>query len=202
MVNNTQLPGSPNIGQELVTSTVTSGQSLNQVASNFATAINNDTNLKAINVTAIAYNNTVYITSGSGFSTTYTAYASSGATITAIIPNNISATSYRFNNVNEMVAIGGNLTTGNNVNLKGKTNTAIINANTTSSTININSPNSTDTTYTVSKSSAFSDCEFILTIELLELALTPMALSVLLPFIALAMPVAISVVVESVLVTV
>ncbi len=55
-----------------------------------------------------------------------------------------------------MVAIGGNLTTGNNVNLKGKTNTAIINANTTSSTINIFSPNSTDTTYTVSKSSALS----------------------------------------------
>ncbi len=97
------------------------------VVSGLASAINSDSNLQAINVTAIAVNNIVYVTSNSKLSTTYNAYTSSGSSITATIPGNINARNYAYNNVNEITTIGQ---TPVNVSLKGLTNTAVSSTNT------------------------------------------------------------------------
>ena len=122
---NNLLSGNP--GQEIVNYQVSSGQTLAQVASGLASAINSDSNLQAINVTAIAVNNIVYVTSNAKLSTTYNAYTSPGSSITATIPGNINARNYAYNNVNEITAIGQTPVT---VSLKGRTNTAVTSTNT------------------------------------------------------------------------
>ncbi len=122
---NNLLSGNP--GQEIVNYRVSKGQTLAQVASGLANAINSDSNLQAINVTAIAINNIVYITSNGELATTYNAYTSSGSSITAIIPGNINARNYAYNNVNEITTIGQ---TPINVSLKGRSNTAVTSTNT------------------------------------------------------------------------
>ena len=109
LINNSALTsGNYNPGQELVSYTTTSNESLNSVAANLAAAINGDTNLQSIGVKAVAYTNNVYVTSTSSFSTTYTTYNNEGAQIGANIPANLNVNSYVFNNLNEITNYGGN----------------------------------------------------------------------------------------------
>ncbi len=157
LVNNSALTsGNYNPGQELVTYTTVSNESFNSVAANLTAAINSDANLQNIGVTAIQNGNIVYVTSQSGFSTTYTSYTSAGAEIGAVIPQNINANSFAHNSVNEITNIGGNVANGNNVTLQSNANTVIPSSgiSTVANSINIYAPliNDTETLYSTSTS--------------------------------------------------
>ncbi len=154
LTNNSSITsGNYSSNQELVTYTTTSSDTLDTIAFNLATAINNDTNIKSF-VSAVANENIVYITSTSAFNTTYTSYTNTGSSLMAVIPSNISANSYAFNNLNQITNIGGNVANSNNVTLQGSANTVITGTSTVASSMNIYSPNSRATTYSTSTTGA------------------------------------------------
>jgi RHS repeat-associated protein len=92
-------------GSEPVNYTVASGDNLATIASSIASAINGDSNLSGIGVTASATSTVVNITSTSTNATMYTQSVSSGATETITLGINAGVIQSAYNNVNELTAI-------------------------------------------------------------------------------------------------
>jgi phage tail sheath gpL-like len=90
---------------EAVNYTVLAGDTLTTIATNMAAAINADTALQAIAVTATSSGTVLNIKSASANATTYTKSTSVGATETIALAPSTSATQYGYNNLNEMTSI-------------------------------------------------------------------------------------------------
>ncbi|HEY9684985.1 MAG TPA: RHS repeat-associated core domain-containing protein [Oculatellaceae cyanobacterium] len=92
-------------GQETISYTVLSTDTLATIASGLVSAINADANLQTIGVTAFASSNVVNLESLSLNPTTYVSKVSSGSTETVALGKSIGATQAAFNNVNELVSL-------------------------------------------------------------------------------------------------
>jgi RHS repeat-associated protein len=99
-VNDSGLPG----GQQAINYTVQLGNTLIDIATGLKNAINANTNLQSINVSATSLNEVVTITSNSTNTTTYSQSTSAGATETIVFGANV--------NITETATIGGTATTG------------------------------------------------------------------------------------------
>jgi hypothetical protein len=91
-------------GPESVAYTVLSADTLSTIATGIAAAINADTNLQNIGVTATAVSTVVNVKSSSANATTYSVSRSSGATETMTVAAGISAIGDSFNPLNQLVA--------------------------------------------------------------------------------------------------
>ena len=111
-------------GSEVVTYTVGSSDTLTTIASGLASAINADTNLQAIGVTANSVATVVNIKSVSLNNTTYTQSTSSGATETITLGLSTGIQQYTYNNLNELTAIAA----GGLARFQGSTNKAVVSA--------------------------------------------------------------------------
>ncbi|MBK9774265.1 MAG: LysM peptidoglycan-binding domain-containing protein [Candidatus Obscuribacter sp.] len=92
-------------GSEPVNYTVQAGDTLTTIATNLAAAINADTALQAIAVSATSSGTVLNIKSASANATTYTRSTSVGATETIALAPSTSATQYGYNSLNEMTSI-------------------------------------------------------------------------------------------------
>lgn len=77
---------------ETVSYTVASSDTLSTIATSLTSAINNDTNLQAINVTATSTAATISIASASSYATSYSSSTNSGATETITLPISVTIT--------------------------------------------------------------------------------------------------------------
>ncbi len=94
-------------GTEAVTYTVLSGDTLASITSSLAAAINADTNLQAINVSAASLGTAITLQSNSANRTTYRRALSSGATETISLQHALNGT--------QTAVVGGTKTTGDTV---------------------------------------------------------------------------------------
>ncbi|KAJ8136478.1 hypothetical protein OY671_010309, partial [Metschnikowia pulcherrima] len=92
-------------GQETISYTVLSTDTLATIASGLVSAINADANSQTIGVTAFASSSVVNLESLSLNPTTYVSKVSSGSTETVALGKSIGATQAAFNNVNELVSL-------------------------------------------------------------------------------------------------
>ncbi|MBP6350904.1 MAG: LysM peptidoglycan-binding domain-containing protein, partial [Candidatus Obscuribacter sp.] len=92
-------------GSEAVAYTVQSGDTLNSIATNLTAAINANTNLQAVNVSATSSGTVVFVKSNSLNATTYAKSLSGGATETIALAPSTSANLYGYNNLNELTSI-------------------------------------------------------------------------------------------------
>lgn len=115
-------------GSETDTYTVQASDTLTSIASGIASAINADSSLSAIGVTATSVGTVVNIKSVSLNATTYTQSVSSGATETITLAPGIGVTQAAYNNVNALTSISA----GGATRFQGTTNkpasTASVNA--------------------------------------------------------------------------
>jgi YD repeat-containing protein len=140
-------------GSESINYTVLSGDSLESIASGITAAINADTNLQAINVTATSASTVIYITSLSAHATTYTQSVNSDATETITLGTSTGITQYVYNNVNELVAV----LPGGDAYFEGLTNKAVTSVNITSDVISILYSQTSYPSYSVSENSASTE---------------------------------------------
>jgi RHS repeat-associated protein len=91
-------------GKETVSYSVLSGDSLTSIAAALASAINGDTNLSNIGVSASSNSTVLSIESLSPNVTTYSQSVSSGATETIALANTTGVVQSAYNNVNELVS--------------------------------------------------------------------------------------------------
>ena len=96
-------------GKETVNYTVVAADTLTTIATNLAAAVNADTNLSGIGVTAAGVSTVVNLTSTSVNATTYAQSTSSAATEVIVLGPTANVNQYANNNVNELVnyAAGG-----------------------------------------------------------------------------------------------
>ena len=96
-------------GKETVNYTVVAADTLTTIATNLAAAVNDDTNLSGIGVTATGVSTVVNLTSASVNATTYAQSTSSAATEVIVLGPTANVNQYANNNVNELVnyAAGG-----------------------------------------------------------------------------------------------
>ncbi len=94
-------------GTEVVSYTVLAGDTLASITSNLAAAINADTNLQAINVSATSLGTAITLQSNSANRTTYRKAVSSGATETISLQHALNGT--------QTAVVGGTKTTGDTV---------------------------------------------------------------------------------------
>jgi RHS repeat-associated protein len=132
LVNDAGLTG----GQESVSYTVGSGDTLASIASGLASAINADTSLASIGVTASANSTVVNVLSSSINFTTYATNESTGATETLVLAPGAALTGDSFNTLNQLVARSA---TGS-VAFAGQANKSIESANVQLSTISFSGP--------------------------------------------------------------
>lgn len=92
-------------GSEAVAYTALSGDTLTNIATNLTAAINANTNLQAINVSATSSGTVVFVKSSSINATTYAKSLSGGATETIALAPSTSANLYGYNNLNELTSI-------------------------------------------------------------------------------------------------
>ena len=123
-------------GPESVAYTVQSADTLSTIATGIAAAINADTNLQAIGVTATAVSTVVNVKSVSTNATTYSQLRSSGATETLTLAPGANLTGDSFNTMNELVARSA----AGPVAFAGETNKPVKSASIQSSTIAISGP--------------------------------------------------------------
>ena len=121
-------------GQESVAYTVLSADTLATVASGLASAINADTNLQAIGVTATAMSTVINVKSVSSNATTYSALRSSGATELMTLGAGFSVIGDGYNPLNELVARSA----GGPAAFQGNTNKPIKSGTVNSSVVNLN----------------------------------------------------------------
>jgi len=122
-------------GSEPVNYTVLSTDTLTTIASAIAAAINADTHLSGIGVTATSSGTVVNIKSTSVNATTYTESTSGGATETITLGIGTGISKFSYNNVNELTGISA----GGAARYQGNTNKAIKSAtinSTTAATLN------------------------------------------------------------------
>jgi RHS repeat-associated protein len=108
-------------GKETISYTVASGNTLADIASGLASAVNGDSNLSAIGVTASAVSRVVNLSSTSLNATTYTTSASNGASESVVIGASTGAVEEVCNNLNQLVG----RRPGGDVRIHGVTNKAI-----------------------------------------------------------------------------
>ena len=120
-------------GQESVSYTVLSADTLATIASGIASAINADSALSAIGVTATAVSTVVNIKSASTNATTYTQSVSSGATETVALTPGMSVIGDTCNNLNQLIA----RSSAGAVHFQGSTNKPVKSVGFNSSQVNI-----------------------------------------------------------------
>ena len=119
-------------GTEAVTYTVLSGDTLSSIASAIASAINADSNLSGIGISATAVGTVVNMTSTSLNSTSYKQSTSGGATETISLGNATGVTQAAYNNVNELTG----LSAGGSVRMQGRATKALASATINSNAVN------------------------------------------------------------------
>jgi RHS repeat-associated protein len=120
-------------GTETVSYSVVAADTLTSIATNVAAAINADTNLSNIGVTASSSSTVVSIESVSPNLTTYTESVSSGATETIALGSSIGATQAAFNSVNELISTAS----GGAADFQGTTDKPVKSATVSSQVISI-----------------------------------------------------------------
>jgi RHS repeat-associated protein len=121
-------------GTESVTYTVLSGDTLTSIASGLAAAVNADSNLSVLGVTATSVSTVVNVSSTSLNATTYSKSTSGGATETIALGISTSVMTSAYNNVNELTGISA----GGATRFQGTTNKAAtsVTINSTPATLN------------------------------------------------------------------
>ncbi|PZM81157.1 MAG: hypothetical protein DKT66_18200 [Candidatus Melainabacteria bacterium] len=133
-------------GSKAVNYTVLSGDTLTSIAAGISTAINADSALTSIGVTATSVNTVVNIKSASIHATTYSQSLSSGATETITLAKGIGTTQAAHNNVNQVT----NISAGGATRFTGVTNKAIKSAAVSSQAITISSTAASATSFSSS----------------------------------------------------
>ncbi|MBK9617558.1 MAG: LysM peptidoglycan-binding domain-containing protein [Candidatus Obscuribacter sp.] len=108
-------------GSEAVAYTVLSGDTLTSLAANLTAAINANTSLQAVNLSATSSGTVVFVKSSSINATTYAKSLSGGATETIALAPSTSANLYGYNNLNELTSIAA----GGPAKFEGNTNKAL-----------------------------------------------------------------------------
>lgn len=111
-------------GKKAVNYTVQSGDTLTSIATNFAAALNADTDLQAIGVSATSNSTVVSLKSTSPNLTTFAQSLSAGATETIALSSSTSVINSTVNNVNALVA----LAPGGKARFKGSTSKPVVSA--------------------------------------------------------------------------
>jgi hypothetical protein len=130
-------------GSETVVYTVLSTDTLSSITAGIASAINADSNLSAIGVTATSNSTVVSIESLSPHVTTYSQSTSAGATETLTLGTTTGVTQSAYNNVNELV----NTAPGGSARFQGLTNKALKSASVASQVVTISSTAPSTTTF-------------------------------------------------------
>ena len=133
-------------GTETDTYTVLSTDTLSTIAAGVAAAINADTNLSAIGVTATSSSTVVNIESTSPHLTTYSKSTSTGATETITLGATTGAKQSAYNNVNELVSQAP----GGSARFQGLTNKALVSAAVASQVVTIKATPASPTTFSTS----------------------------------------------------
>ena len=120
-------------GQESVSYTVQSSDTLAGMASGMASAINADSALSAIGVTATVVSTVVNIKSASTNATTYSQSVSSGGTETVTMSPGVSVVGDSYNDLNQLIA----RSSAGNIHFQGSTNKPVKSVGFNSSQINI-----------------------------------------------------------------
>jgi RHS repeat-associated protein len=120
-------------GSEAVAYTVLSGDTLTSIATNLTAAVNANTNLQAVNVSATSSGTVVFVKSNSLNATTYAKSLSGGATETIALAPSTSASLYGYNNLNELTSIA----TGGPTKFEGNANKALTAASVNSNAANL-----------------------------------------------------------------
>ena len=128
-------------GQESVSYTVLSADTLATIASGIASAINADSALSAIGVTATAVSTVVNINSASTNATTYVQSMSSGATETVGLTPGMSVVGDSYNNLNQLMA----RSSAGAAHFQGSTNKPVKSVSFSSSQVNIQDSRPTQT---------------------------------------------------------
>jgi RHS repeat-associated protein len=105
-------------GKEATPYTVQASDTLTSIATGIAAALNADTHLSGISVTATSSSNVVFIKSASTNLTTYQQSVSSGATETLGLSTSIGGTQAKYNKLNQLIASNS----GGDVSVVGSTN--------------------------------------------------------------------------------
>lgn len=92
-------------GSKAVNYVVVAGDTLTSIATNIAAAVNADTDLQAVSLSASSSGTVISIASASISTTTYAKSTSGGATETITLAPNTSANLYGYNNLNELTSI-------------------------------------------------------------------------------------------------
>jgi RHS repeat-associated protein len=135
-------------GQQAVSYTVLAADSLTSIATGLASAINTNTNLQAIGVSATSKNTVLSILSTSPNLTTYSQSVSAGATESLVLSTGVGVVQSAYNSVNELVA----QSPGGDTRFQGVTNKAIKSASIASQVISITAVPLPQTSYAASSS--------------------------------------------------
>jgi RHS repeat-associated protein len=140
-------------GQQAVTYTVLAGDTLTSIATGLAAAVNANTNLQGIGVSATAVNQIVNLQSTSSNLTTYTKSVNAGGTETITLSSGVGVMQAAYNNVNELVG----LSPGGDTRFQGVTNKAIKSASVATQVINVSAKPVNQTSYSSSVSGAATE---------------------------------------------
>lgn len=121
-------------GSQAVSYTVLAGDTLSSIANGIATAINANSGLSGVGVTATSRATVVNIVSASINATTYTKSASVGATETLLLCPAAAVSQYGVNNLNQLTTVSP----GGQVKFQGTTNKALKSATINSAAANLN----------------------------------------------------------------
>ncbi|HEY9778281.1 MAG TPA: RHS repeat-associated core domain-containing protein, partial [Planktothrix sp.] len=133
-------------GSETVSYTVLSGDTVTSIATNVAAAINADSNLSNIGVTASSSSTIVSIESVSPNLTTYSQSANTGATETIKLGASIGASQSAYNVVNELTSIAG----GGATDFQGTTDKPVKSAAVNSQVISLSAAQPSQSTFSAS----------------------------------------------------
>jgi RHS repeat-associated protein len=133
-------------GSETVPYTVLSGDTVTSIATNVAAAINADSNLSNIGVTASSSSTIVSIESVSPNLTTYAQSANTGATETIKLGASIGASQSAYNVVNELTSISG----GGATDFQGTTDKPVKSASVNSQVVSISAAQPSQSSFSAS----------------------------------------------------
>ncbi|MGD9680433.1 MAG: RHS repeat domain-containing protein [Candidatus Obscuribacterales bacterium] len=120
-------------GSKAVDYVVQSGDDLDAIAAGIATAINGDTDLQSISVSASSSSKVVFIASSSVNATSYTQSVSGGATETITLAPSTSVTQFAYDDVNAITSISA----GGAARVEGLSNKALKSAEVDSSAVSL-----------------------------------------------------------------
>ena len=139
--------------QQAVSYTVAAADTLTTIATGLKTAVNGNSNLSGIGVTATSSSTIMNTLSTSQNATTYTASLSSGSTETLTLAPGTGVSLANYNNVNELIATGpGGATT-----FQGSANKALKSASVATNVVSISQTTPNLSTYSTSVSSGATE---------------------------------------------